>query len=73
MSLHRIGYLVIPLAVFGTASIASAQSTTTTTTIEKRVPAGLTQQQRTVIYSHLSHCDARAHDARAANCTTRQY
>ncbi len=51
MSLHRISYLVIPLALLGTATAASAQSTTTTTTIERRaVPLRLTPQQRTVIY-----------------------
>jgi hypothetical protein len=52
MFLARIGYLAFPLAVFGTATIASAQSTTTT--IEKRGPVKLTPQQRTVIYRTVS-------------------
>ncbi len=52
MSLHRIGYVVVPLALLGAATLAQAQSTTTTTTttIEKSVPMKLTPQQRTVIY-----------------------
>ena len=52
MSLHRVGYFVIPLALVGFATTASAQSTTTTTTtIEKKTePLRLTPQQRTVIY-----------------------
>jgi Protein of unknown function (DUF1236) len=52
MTLHRIGYVVVPLALLGVATVAQAQSTTTTTTttIEKSVPMKLTPQQRTVIY-----------------------
>ncbi len=51
MALHRIGYFVIPLALVGLVETASAQSTTTTTTIEKRTePLRLSPQQRTVIY-----------------------
>jgi hypothetical protein len=51
MSLHRIAYLVIPLALVGAAATASAQTTTTTTTIEKKSePLRLSPQQRTVIY-----------------------
>lgn len=51
MSLHRIGYFVVPLAVLGSATVAVAQTTTTTTTtIERTAPMKLTPQQRTVIY-----------------------
>ena len=52
MSLHRIGYLAIPLALLAGTAIGFAQSTTTTTTttIEKRAPLTLSPQQRTVIY-----------------------
>jgi Protein of unknown function (DUF1236) len=51
MSLLRIGYIVVPLALLGTVTVAQAQSTTTTTTtIEKTGPTKLTPQQRTVIY-----------------------
>ena len=51
MSLHRIAYLAIPLALIGTVTVASGQSTTTTTTIEKRNDSlRLSPQQRSVIY-----------------------
>jgi hypothetical protein len=52
MLLHRIGYVVVPLALLGAATVAQTQSTTTTTTttIEKTGPTKLTPQQRTVIY-----------------------
>jgi hypothetical protein len=52
MSLHRIGYVVVPLALLGATTMAQAQSTTTTTTttIEKTGPTKFSPQQRTVIY-----------------------
>jgi hypothetical protein len=51
MSLHRLGYVVIPLAIIGFAPIASAQTSTTTTTIEtRREPLVLSPQQRVTIY-----------------------
>ena len=50
MSLYRIGYFAIPLALLGGTTAALAQTTTTTTTTIERRPLTLSPQQRTVIY-----------------------